>query len=64
MLNQATEVLTAIAEESSIWNYRDSETILSAFCTFSILHFVRNVLTYLLTLEDVYASLDVNIQLW
>ena len=37
LLNQATEVLIALAEESSIRNYRDSETTLSAFCTFSIL---------------------------
>ena len=35
LLNQTTEVLTAIAEESSIRNYRDSKTILPAF---SILH--------------------------
>ena len=46
LLNQATEVLTAIPEESSIRNYRDSETILSAYCTFSTSLIVRNVPTY------------------
>ena len=40
LLNQATEVSTKIAEKSSSRNYRDSETILSAFCTFSILQYV------------------------
>ena len=33
-MQHGTEVLTAIPKESSI-SYRDSETVLSAFCTFS-----------------------------
>ena len=44
LLNQATEVLTAIPEESSIRNYRDSETILSAYYTFSTSLIVLNIL--------------------